>query len=187
MSRLAISSLFFISTLLTMVANANENDYNKECIVDYSVMYVVAQNERHSKRDIGYPYLISFNSQNDVAVAKKSAKLNWLDNRTVDCRSTEQCKEDLRKINSLSIENLDLGAFQINQRWFGYEDKEEYFNLRKSYKNACNILLEHYKQTGEWSWKTIARYHSKTQKHNNMYKDRLVNNFKNIKTEEEEI
>lgn len=145
-----------------------------ECLVDYSVMYLIANNEMHKERDVGYPYLISFNSPKDAQLAKESIKdLHWLDKRSVDCKSPSECKKNLESINLLGINNLDLGGYQINQKWYNYSDSSEYFNLKKSYENACNILYSHFEETGVWNWQTIARYHSKTPKYNTRYAERL--------------
>ncbi len=151
-----------------------------ECLVDYSVMYVLAKNERHTSKDIGYPYLISFNNQKDALKAKNTLELNWLDSRTVDCKSLENCQVKLSNINSMQITNLDLGGYQINQSSFSFSDKTEYFNLKKSYENACNIVYAHYLETNEWSWKTIARYHSKTPKLNKPYAMNLEKKYANL-------
>ena len=59
---------------------------NADCLVDYSIMYVLAGNERHKTRNIGYPYLISFNNAGDAKKVRGELKLNWLDKRTVDCK-----------------------------------------------------------------------------------------------------
>jgi len=148
------------------------------CKVDYSVLYAIASNERSLSRDIGYPYLISFNiSKEAIKIKKTLPKLVWIDNRTIDCQTEDKCKKLLYKLNKMEIKNLDLGAFQINQNHFTYEDFSNYFNLKKSYQNACNIIYGHYKETGVWDWKTIARYHSKTPKINARYASRLQNKY----------
>lgn len=148
-----------------------------ECRVDYAVMYLLANNERHMKRDIGFPYLISFNNDKDKEKAKKILNLNWLDNRTVDCINLDNCKKNLRSINELNIKNLDLGAFQINQRYFDYENLDDYFILKKSYNKACSIIYTHYQETKKWNWGTIARYHSKTKDYNRNYATQLKKRY----------
>jgi hypothetical protein len=184
MRLLVASSL--ISVFLVGILSAEQVEYENVCAVDYSVMFTIAQNERHPKKDIGYPYLISFNNKDDAIKAKNTLKLQseWLDARTIDCKSLSGCKSTLAEINNLFIGNLDLGAFQINQKAFNYSDSSEYFNLKKSYKNACAIVYQHYRDTGKWDWGTIARYHSKTPVYNQAYKRRLVSNYEKIKTEE---
>jgi len=163
-------SFFIFSIFLATFSNA-------ECLIDYSVLYAVASCERHIKRDVGYPYLISFNNKSDVNKAKKNLTLNWMDNRTVDCKSRDNCKKKLKTLNDLNINNLDLGGYQICQRSFNYKDYDEYFTLKKSYQNACGIIYSHYKETKKWSWQTIARYHSKTPKLNRSYSECLKRKY----------
>ena len=153
---------------------------NADCLVDYKIMYALADCENHKNRDIGYPYLISFNNKKDAIRVKKKLKLNWLDSRSVDCRNLSTCKRNLKDINSMKITNLDLGAYQINQDIFSYKDKDNYFVLKQSYKNACDIVYKHYRETKEWTWETIARYHSKTPKYNKIYADNLKKNYLKI-------
>lgn len=158
-----------------------------ECLVDYSVMYLIANQEMHIKKDIGYPYLISFNESKDSKLAKKKLKeLDWLDARTLDCKNSNECVRTLVSINAIGVKNLDLGAYQINQKWYSYKNLSEYFNLKKSYHNACKIVYSHYKETGVWSWKTIARYHSKTPKHNARYAKGLETLYIKLKNKGEE-
>ncbi|MFA6195347.1 MAG: hypothetical protein WC656_01730 [Sulfurimonas sp.] len=155
-----------------------------DCQVDYAIMYTIAKNERHANRNIGYPYLISFNSEKDANRARQELELNWLDKRTVDCGEAAACKSDLSDINAISITNLDLGAYQINQKSFNFEDADEYFVLKNSYENACGIVYAHYEETKEWTWRTIARYHSKTEKYNRIYAMNLAKNYSKMKGKE---
>jgi len=151
-----------------------------ECKVDYSVMYSIANCEKHGKREVGYPYLISFNSKKEAKKAKQVLKLNWLDSRSVDCLSLNKCKENLESLEKLGIKNLDLGAYQINKYWFDYKDYDEYFVLVKSYENACTKVYQNYKDTKVWSWETIARYHSKTPKFNKKYASCLQKKYSSL-------
>lgn len=153
-----------------------------DCSVDYPIMYVIAKNEKHANRNVGYPYLISFNSEKDASRARQELKLNWLDKRTVDCSDLETCKSNLLEINSMKITNLDLGAYQINQKSFNFEDADEYFVLKNSYENACDIVYSHYLETKKWDWQTIARYHSKTEKFNRIYAVNLEEKYTNLVT-----
>lgn len=151
-----------------------------DCTVDYSVMYVIAKNERHALKDVGYPYLISFNNQDDANKARKELNLNWLDKRTVDCGELSTCKSNLLNLNLIKITNLDLGAYQINQNFNNFENANEYFVLKKSYEKACDIVYRHYQETKKWDWQTIARYHSKTQKYNHIYAANLEEKYANL-------
>ncbi len=159
----------FLSTLLY-----------SDCLIDYSVMYVIAKNEKHSQRDVGYPYLISFNNKEDAGRARSELKLNWLDSRTVDCGGLLTCKSNLLSINAMRIKNLDLGAYQINQKSFNFRDADEFFVLKKSYENACSIVYLHYVETKKWNWQTIARYHSKTGSLNQAYAMNLEEKYSRL-------
>lgn len=158
-----------------------------DCKVDYSIMYVIAQSEKHLNRDVGYPFLISFNDSKDAKKIKKTTSFDWLDTRTIDCHNQEQCEIELQIINQEKIANLDLGAYQINHRWFKYNDKSKYFNLKKSYEQACQIVYSHYSKDKEWNWERIARYHSKTSKYNKRYARVLQNNYSKLITNRSEL
>lgn len=143
-------------------------------------MYTIATAERQKNRSVGYPYLISFNNRKDVKKAKKNIKLNWLDNRTVDCSSLDNCKKKLSAINKLEINNLDLGAFQHNQRCFNYKDKDNYFVLKKNYEKTKEILCNLYKENKEWDWNIVAKYHSRTPSINMNYAQNLRRIYANL-------
>jgi len=164
-----IFSFLLLSTLLY-----------SDCEVDYTLMYTIATAEKQIDKNIGYPYLISFNSHQDAKKAKKNITLNWLDSRTVDCSNLDNCKNKLSKINNLGINNLDLGAFQHNQIWFNYEDKENYFVLKKNYKKTKKILCDLYNEEKRWDWNTIAKYHSRTPSLNTNYANNLKKIYANL-------
>ena len=151
-----------------------------DCEIDYALMYTIATAERQSSKNIGYPYLISFNSQQDAQTARKNLDLNWLNKRTVDCLELDNCIQNLSDINSLGINNLDLGPFQHNQIWFDYEDKENYFVLKKNYKKTKKILCDIYNRDKKWDWNTIANYHSKTPSLNYNYANNLRKIYANL-------
>ena len=153
---------------------------NAECKVNYLVMYTLATNERNLKRDVGYPYLISFNSQKERKKVVEKLNLEWIDNRTLDCKSLSECRDTLKTVNQMGITNLDLGGYQFHQNSYPFSDSDEYFDLKKSYKNACNKVYKHYLETRDWSWYTIARYHSKTPSFNKKYAQRLERNYNRI-------
>lgn len=144
-----------------------------DCYVDYEVLYLIAQAEKHPKKNVGYPHLISFNNQKDMKKLRK-ANLEYikLDNRSIDCLSLENCVNIYNFLKKEGVRNLDLGAFQINPIWHKYEDRE-YFSLKHSINIACNILMDLGEQKG-WSWGTLASYHSSTPKFNKRYKQKLM-------------
>ena len=53
---------------LNLVVVAKSNVYLYDCPVEYSVMNAIAKNERHPKREVGYPYIISFNGKIPTAL-----------------------------------------------------------------------------------------------------------------------
>lgn len=143
------------------------------CKVDDRIMYAIAKIERHRSTPVGYPYLISINMKQDQITAKKDASLRkyFLDNRTIDCNSKKECVAILKKLQSQKITNLDCGAFQINRQYWSLKD-EDYFDVKKSYFKACEIVMSHNKT--KWTWENIAKYHSKTRKYNDKYKKYLI-------------
>lgn len=151
---------------------------NSECGVDYSLVYAVAMNERHPDRDVGYPFLISFNKSN--AYAKKKYKALFLDKRTIDCKDKKTCVSIVSDLSKKGVTNLDLGAFQINEHYHPSSDLGTFFTLGVSMNIACRIISTHIKKHG-YNWSAIARYHSATPKHNNIYASNLKKNYLSIK------
>lgn len=144
-----------------------------DCYVDYEILYLIAQAEKHPKKNVGYPHLISFNNQKDMKkLLKTKKKYIKLDNRSIDCLNLENCVSIYKFLKNEGVRNLDLGAFQINPIWHKYEDNE-YFSLKHSLNIACNILMDLGEQKG-WNWGTLASYHSSTSKFNERYKERLM-------------
>jgi len=143
------------------MATTNNFTYKYDCSIDHSIMSVIASVERHNKREVGYPYLISFNNSFDAdEIREFIPDLKWLDNRTIDCINSESCVELFVTLKELHITNIDSGAYQINYKWHKYND-ETYFNLKKSYIAACSIITHNIEVYG-YSWDSIARYHSYT-------------------------
>ena len=142
--------LIFLAVLKIVLAS--------ECEIPYEVMYAIAKTERHLKREVGYPYLISINRKKDIKKAKRVYGMLFIDNRTIDCLLKEGCIKVARDLIKMGIKNIDLGAFQINYKFYRYP-LEDYFDLKKSYKRACSILTRLKNRYG-WSWETIGKYHS---------------------------
>lgn len=159
--------------LIPMMLIVNLYAQDEVCTVDDRIMYSIASVERHKKTPIGYPYLISLNSKSDQKrVAKdKELKKFFLDKRTIDCQDTETCIAILDRLESNNIVNVDLGAFQLNYKYWKIP-KSSYFDIKKSYSKACSIVMSH--NQNEWTWENIAKYHSKTKKYNNIYKSTLL-------------
>jgi len=150
------------------------------CPVDNQILYLIASAERSNQREIGYPYLISFNSKKEIEQANKIAKFKWINNRTVDCLDKKTCTEALSYLLKNKIKNLDLGPYQLN---YIYQKLplQNYFDVEKSYKYACNLIYKNIKKYG-YSWDTIAMYHSYTKKHKEKYLRILAMNIKKLKS-----
>lgn len=144
------------------------------CEVDDLIMYSIAKNERHPKKPIGYPYLISFNNAKDKEKLGKNIQEFFIDNRTIDCLNSKFCIEILDTLIANGIKNLDCGAYQINYL-FWKMPIENYFDIKKSYDKACLIVSSHNQKF--WSWENIAKYHSQTPKYNFSYKQKLLENI----------
>jgi len=156
--KLILSVLTFVSILFG----------NDTCDVDSSILKIIAEVERHNKREIGYQYLISFNNKKDAKqIRKQLGKDIFIDSRTIDCLNKKLCKKITTFLIEQKITNLDLGAFQINYR-FHKMKMEDYFIFEKSYFKACSLVSNLIKIYG-YNWRTIARYHSATPKYNYRY------------------
>ncbi|PCI30929.1 MAG: hypothetical protein COB67_00295 [SAR324 cluster bacterium] len=169
-----------LSVILKIILSVNlysSMEFVNECSVEYPLMLSLATQERHPAKEIGYPYLISINLSNDKLLAKKNVTKNyWLDKRTIDCKNSENCVKIYKKLYSLGIKNVDLGAYQINPKFHKHKESD-YFMLDKSYIIACKFIESLNKELG-WSWETIASYHSRTPNLNNAYKKRIQKIYK---------
>jgi len=155
----------------------NSNQF--ACEVDDRIMYSIAEIEKHQKRIVGYPYLISFNDKQDLSKLNDSIKSFFIDNRTIDCLNIQVCNKLLNLFIMNGIKNLDCGAFQLNYMYWKLPIGE-YFDIKKSYLKACSIIENNNKL--KWSWSNIANYHSSTPKINKKYQALLLASIKkNIK------
>lgn len=161
---------FLILIVLTISANAQKNKIN--CDLNYSIIELIANAERSVKREIGYPYLISFNEKINYGNYIHNKKYKRIDSRTLDCLELQNCVNILEQLVEQKITNIDLGAFQHNYIFHKYP-LYDYFILENSYNRTCTILKNLIKRHG-YSWQTIARYHSSTPKYNEKYKNILV-------------
>ncbi|WP_294961485.1 hypothetical protein [Sulfurimonas sp.] len=161
--------LFFVVIALIICLSAQSD----ECKVDDNIMYGIATIEKNKHTPVGYPFLISLNSAKDQKSIRANDELSYLflDVRTIDCVNQKNCVSVLKSLKAKGIKNLDLGAFQICQLFWEMPEAD-YFDIKKSYLKACSIVMSHNKK--KWSWKNIAKYHSKTKKHNNRYKKELL-------------
>lgn len=162
-----------ISILLALLSSILFSEEFK-CKVDDRIMYGIACIEKHNKRPVGYPYLISLNNKSDQKKAKENKVLKplFLDTRTIDCKDAKQCVKIYNLLHKIGIKNLDNGGFQINNLFWTMNETEDYFDVKKSYIKACEIVQSY--NIKEWSWENIAKYHSKTENLNKKYKKILL-------------
>jgi len=183
LKKITVTALLVATTNINLFANSNNSsDYIKECPLDYRLMYSIAKTEGHYKRDVGYPYIICFNKGEDVEKFKsinKFKNIEWLDKRSLDCKNSKQCNEVLNLAVSNNIKNIDIGPFQFNYRHHVNRFKNvDFFSLKSSYLKACDFLVELINKYG-YSWETIGKYHSHTNKHNERYYTKLYNEIYN--------
>jgi len=163
MQLLIISVVMLTSNLFASSA------YIGNCNLHYDLLRTIAQVEKHPKRDVGYPFLISFNSQDEQTTnLLKKFQFIRLDRRTIDCKNQTNCTNIVKTLIKNNKKNIDLGAFQICYRFHKMNNIKEYFSLKQSYLKACSILEHLIKRKG-YSWDTISMYHSYTTKHKQKY------------------
>jgi hypothetical protein len=147
--------------------------YAEECQITYKMLWSIAHNERHLKRDVGYPYLISFNKKKQRFNLKPKHLKMMLDNRTLDCKNQKQCTQIASYLIKKGVTNMDLGGFQICYYWFGKDvPLKGFFSLNDSYKFASRRTKTLTKRYG-CTWQALARYHSGTKSLNTKYARRL--------------
>lgn len=182
-----MNKVAFIGICLASLVTLGFSSQHK-CKIHSDVLTAIAAIEGHPKREVGYPYIISFNKNSDMQKLKKDERWFALDKRTIDCTSLENCISVYDELKQLKVTNIDLGPFQINPMFFKY-DSSVYFTLEESKQKACEILTE-IKNTKGWSWESLARYHSSTKKHNQAYQNRLkqyVANKQNTKQQQQQV
>lgn len=137
------------------------------------ILETIAKVERHAKRAPGYPYIIAFNNVEDAKVVKNILGNElFLDWRTIDCINSSICQKLTSYIvKEHKIQNMDLGAYQINYHHHKMP-LDYYFSFEKSYIKACKFL-ESLISTHGYSWETIARYHSSTPQFNHAYLQKI--------------
>ena len=151
----------------------------KECQIDNKIMLAILLTETTNYKTYKYPYIISLNRKIDKKILKNTQiKKFFISSRTIDCQNKKTCKTVVKILWDLGIKNLDLGAFQINSK-FHKHPIENYFDLGKSYKIACNYVSKNIKKYG-YTWYAIAGYHSFTPKENAYYQNALKRNYEKI-------
>lgn len=179
--------------LVSTVLQSAEPILQVECGLSHESMVLIAKTERHPKRNLGYPYLISFNNLSEAKAIYPVYKDFFIPNkgidRTIDCKNEEICVDILNDLIGRGITNLDLGGFQVNYKMHkdGFSDyynnhheplsKQEFFRLAESYEYACAYAEKHVERWGP-TFKALAMYHSKNPKHRDVYAKRMYDEYK---------
>lgn len=166
----------YMVRILILILSFTAFLYSKSCKLDYSIMYLLILNEKSLHRPVGYPYLISFNKKSDIKKVSKRYQNLFMDSRTIDCLNVDMCVSILNYLYDKKIKNVDLGTFQINNFWFKFNDKKNYFIIEKSYEKSCEIASK-YINPNNITFEDIARYHSSTKKINKLYAQNLKRNY----------
>ena len=150
-----------------------ETEQMQQCSVPPMILEAIVKVERHAKRAPGYPYIIAFNNVDDAKVVKQVLGNElFLDWRTIDCLNSSICQKLTSYIvKEHKIQNMDLGAYQINY-YYHKMPIDYYFSFEKSYIKACKYLETLISNHG-YSWETIARYHSSTPQFNHAYLQKI--------------
>lgn len=152
------------------------------CSIDNNLMLSILLNEKHYAKESGYEYLISFNNMTEAKIVKVNYEHLFLDDRTLDCKNLDNCVSILNHIIGKNITNIDLGAYQLNYRYQRLNNSD-YFKIGHSYHKACSYVEQMISELG-YSWRGIAAYHSKTEKHNKLYRQNLIATYKEIMNKE---
>lgn len=172
--KITILSVFLM--LLSTAVTADDYSFIKKCNIPYAIMLSIAHIEREKNHDVGYPYMISFNNYKDYLRAKKAglfSKVKDMKNkRNVDCLNKKECTRLVNDLLALKIDNIDIGAFQLNVRYHKIQT-EDYFSLEREYLYACDYINTLVKGSGKWDWETVARYHSSLKSKNVIYQKLL--------------
>lgn len=167
--------------ILTSLLAVNISLLASVCNIDNALLSAIEMQERHAYKEVGYPYLISFNNKSEAKKLKKTfeqLKGEWLDNRTFDCKESQNCIKITKALVTNGYKNLDLGHLQFCYTHHTFEISE-YFDPKRSKQRACKYLYSLKNQFG-WSWKTVARYHSSTPELNSNYKKMIIANYEKV-------
>lgn len=169
-----MTSLIIVLALAVLLISEKEA-MSSDCTIPYSIMYSIANNERHPNRDVGYPYLISANNSSLKKCTKNLYPSLMIDSRTLDCKNTNKCVKTLSELMASCGDNYDVGAYQINTHYHRLNN-ESYFTLSESYAYSCSYIESIVSKKG-WSWDSIATYHTSTVSLRNEYKKKILNFF----------
>lgn len=171
-------SILYFTLATTLITQAQAN-YKHGCPVPDILIETIKLTENESS----HPYLIRTNDTKNLKkfqsiVNKYSHEYPYKnDNLVIDCKSEDNCASITNDLIKSGITNIDLGLFQINYDSYKY-NLYSYFDEQLGYTNACKVVLSKLKMTKNWSWETLAAYHSLTPHLNKKYRDKLITNYK---------
>lgn len=174
--------LVTVILMLSQLSFSLEDSSGKpvSCELSHESMVLIAKTEKHPKRRLGYPYLISFNNESDAKKVYQRYQVMFIPNkgvdRSIDCVNEETCVNVLQELITQGIDNVDLGGFQINYRHHKLRH-EYYFRVAESYEYACSYAYGFVRKHGE-TFKSLAMYHSQTPKYRNIYAKRMYDEYK---------
>ena len=161
--------LLLICTIFITSLTAETNKIND------NILIAILSAEKQKNRPIGYKFLISFNSKKEARIIKEQIPEAFLDNRTIDCKNKKLCIDLTQQLWKIGINNLDLGAFQINSK-IHHLKIEDYFNFKTSANFADNYIKKMINKYG-YNWYAIASYHSQTPNENYNYQKKLIKTY----------
>ena len=147
-----------------------------KCIVPNIILETIKITENETL----YPFWIRTNDIKKLnqfnEIIKNFQYKTTEDNMLIDCVNFDNCTKLTSALIKENITNLDLGLFQINYKSFKYQI-HSYFDEELANFTACKVIEEKIKITKNWSWETLATYHSLTPKLNKIYKEKLIKNY----------
>lgn len=168
-----------ISILFCLIFLFNNDLEANTCSVHNNIMKSILMEERHTIKNIGYEYLISFNNSCEATRYKDVYDNLFLDSRTIDCKNLNTCINILKNLLANGITNLDLGPYQLNYIHQKVPHESHYFSFIDSYYKACSYVEKNIKEFG-YTWYAIAAYHSKTPSLNDRYRKKLIAHYKKL-------
>jgi hypothetical protein len=147
-----------------------------QCIVPGILLETIKITENETL----YPFYIRTNDNEKLnkfnEIIKYFNHKKTEDTMVVDCINSDNCTKLATALIKENIINLDLGLFQINYKSFKYQI-HSYFDEELANLTACKVIEEKIRITKNWSWETLATYHSLTPKLNKIYKEKLIKNY----------
>lgn len=156
-------------------------DYMPNCTVPNVLIKTIQITENKKS----YPYFIRTNEKTEKFkdIIERFTYNKTKDERLIDCINKENCITITNTLIKNKITNLDLGLHQINYNSYPKEIYK-YFDKLESFKSACEVVEDKIKFLKNWNWEILASYHSVTPALNEKYKNKLIENYITLTTNE---